>query len=285
MSGIEQVWMDGKRLEGDCLTISPFSETLLYGRGLFETMALRDGVLRFWEFHLDRLIDGGEDLGFYMPARGQLTSHVRDVVRSAGLVDGRIRLLLFHDGESRSPQILLYLADLPGSSTAPVRLLLSDVVRTVPSTPIRRKTTSYLDELMVQRSATAAGAFDGVILAGNGIVAEGSRSNIFISLDGAIRTPPVSTGLLPGVGRRGVLCGAGELGIPIEESGFGVQELRRADRVIVVNALRGVCPVAEIDYGEETGVFDCGSESQSLAGLLGAAFDRGWASTSLRIGE
>ena len=283
MNGNERVWVDGKRLEGVNLPISPFSETLLYGRGLFETMAFHDGVLQFWEFHLDRLYAGGEDLGFDMPPRGELTSHVREVIRSAGLADVRIRLLLFHDGISQSPGVLLYLSELPETPDSPVRLILSDVVRSVPSTPIRRKTTSYLDELIVQRRATAAGAFDGVMLATDGTVAEGSRSNIFINLDGIVRTPPVATGLLPGVGRRGVLSGAGELGIVIEESEFRVEELRRAEGIVVVNALRGVRPVSQIDFREEEGVFDCGSDSRPLADLLRSAFDRGCETSSLHI--
>ena len=284
MNRVEQVWVDGNRLEGDHLPISPFSETLLYGRGLFETMALHDGILRYWEFHLDRLYAGGEDLGFDMPSRGQITSDVRNVIRTAGLVDGRIRLLLIDDGNSRRPGTLLYLSDLPVSPPSPVRLILSDVVRSVPSTPKRRKTTSYLDELIVQRQATAAGAFDGVMLGVDGSVSEGARSNIFISSDGVISTPPESTGLLPGVGRRGVLSGAAELGIGIEESGFTAEELLRADGIVVVNALRGVTPVSGIDTVEQEGLLDCdGEESRRLADLLRSAFDRGWATTSLLI--
>lgn len=283
MSEKGQVWIDGKRLESDHVPISPFSETLLYGRGLFETMALRSGVLRYWDFHLDRLYAGGGDLGFDMPPRDRMTSHVREVIRNAGIADGRIRLLLFHDGANRSPSVLLDLSDLPDSSKSSVRLLLSDVVRSVPSTGMRRKTTSYVDELIVQQRAVAAGAFDGVMFAADGTVAEGSRSNIFITLDGVARTPPVSTGLLPGVGRRGVLSGAEELGIMIEESGFRVEDLRRAEGVVVVNALRGVCPVAGIDSAAHERAFEYGSESQALADLLETAFDRGWATSSLHV--
>jgi branched-chain amino acid aminotransferase len=283
MNETDQIWVDGNRLEGEILHISPFSETLLYGRGLFETMGLHDGLLRFWAFHLDRLYAGGEDLGFDMPRRDQLTNHVQDVLRHADITSGRIRLLLFHNGVDQTPRILLHIARPPEPTTSSVRLHLSDVVRSVPSTEVRRKTTSYLDEWIVQRKAVAVGAFDGVMISGKGNIAEGSRSSIFVRFGGGVVTPPLTTGLLPGVGRRGVLSGAGEIGIEIHESEFTVEEFCQADGVVVVNALRGIYPVAGIESLEGKEIVDFGIASQQLAEFLRPAFERGWGRSSLRI--
>jgi para-aminobenzoate synthetase/4-amino-4-deoxychorismate lyase len=87
------------------------------------------------------------------------------------------------------------------------------------------------------RAAEAQGAFDMLFFNTDGELTEGGRSNVFLRLDGRWYTPPLSSGVLPGVMRR----------VLLEDSAWNAQErrltladLHRAEEIIVCNALRGV---------------------------------------------
>lgn len=70
-----------------------------------------------------------------------------------------------------------------------------------------------------------------------GELTEGGRSNVFLKIDGLWYTPPLSSGLLPGV-MRAVLLGDPEWNAA--ERVILESDLMRADALIVCNALRGV---------------------------------------------
>ena len=69
-----------------------------------------------------------------------------------------------------------------------------------------------------------------------GEITEGSRSNLFIKLNGRWFTPPLSAGLLPGVMRAAMLE---DEALNASERCFGINELRAAEDVAACNALRG----------------------------------------------
>ncbi len=78
--------------------------------------------------------------------------------------------------------------------------------------------------------------FDMLFVNERGEVTEGGRSNLFVKLDGRWVTPPLESGVLPGV-MRGVL---------LDDRAFGATErvvtgddLARAEALLLTNALRG----------------------------------------------
>ena len=69
-----------------------------------------------------------------------------------------------------------------------------------------------------------------------GEITEGSRSNLFIKLNGRWFTPPLFAGLLPGVMRAAMLE---DQALDASERCFGIDELRGAEDVDVCKARRG----------------------------------------------
>ncbi|SDB83083.1 aminodeoxychorismate synthase component I [Paraburkholderia lycopersici] len=101
------------------------------------------------------------------------------------------------------------------------------------------KTTRRAEFDRAWREAEALGAFDMLFFNERGELTEGGRSNVFVKIDGAWWTPPLASGVLPGV-MRGVL---------LDDASFGAKErvLTRADALaaealLVTNALRGAVP-------------------------------------------
>ncbi len=90
-------------------------------------------------------------------------------------------------------------------------------------------------------AARAAGADEPLLLNERGELTEGARTNLVLESGGRRRTPARGCGLLAGIG-RGELLRRGR----VEEAVLKPVDLERADRIWLVNALRGWIPVARV---------------------------------------
>jgi para-aminobenzoate synthetase/4-amino-4-deoxychorismate lyase len=93
------------------------------------------------------------------------------------------------------------------------------------------------------RARERAGPCDDVILWNErGEVTESCIANVVVSIEGSLYTPPVACGLLPGVARARAL----RSGL-VRERIITLDELRRADSVCCINAVRGMYEVSILD--------------------------------------
>jgi branched-subunit amino acid aminotransferase/4-amino-4-deoxychorismate lyase len=64
--------------------------------------------------------------------------------------------------------------------------------------------------------------------------------------NGALATPPVLDGALPGIARSVVVGIAGRLGIAVRQRAVAAADLERADEIFLTNSLAEVLPVTGI---------------------------------------
>ena len=76
---------------------------------------------------------------------------------------------------------------------------------------------------------------------------EGSSTNVFIVKDGRLATHPADHFILRGITRDVVIELAKELGIPVTERAFSVEELFRADEVLISSTTMEITPIISID--------------------------------------
>lgn len=88
-------------------------------------------------------------------------------------------------------------------------------------------------------SARPSGIDEVIFFNGQDELCEGCITNIFVQVDGQKLTPPVSSGLLPGVLRASLLS-TGE----VREAILTRTELERAEKIWIGNSLRGLMPAA-----------------------------------------
>lgn len=197
-------------------------ETLLYEAG--EGFWLLDG-------HLARLKASAAYFGYAYDAAA-----VRNALDRA--VDGRpetrlrVRLLLAEDGA-----VSVTVAEQPAQAAGSVmRYAISDT-RVDSANPFlfHKTTRRELYDREWQHYAETQGTDEVLYLNERGELAEGSRTNIFIERDGKLLTPPLSSGLLPGV-LRGDLIAQGTA----VEAVLTLDDLARADAVYVGNSVRGL---------------------------------------------
>lgn len=101
---------------------------------------------------------------------------------------------------------------------------------------LRHKTTRRAEYDRGWREAEARGAFDTLFFNERGELTEGGRSNVFVKLAGRWWTPPLESGVLPGI-MRGVLLE--DIDLHAAERVLTRIDVRNAEALLVCNALRG----------------------------------------------
>jgi para-aminobenzoate synthetase/4-amino-4-deoxychorismate lyase len=209
---------------------------------LFETIhATREAGCRHLDRHLQRLGSSAAYFGFAYDeqmARAALSDSCAGLP-SAGA--HRMRLTLNQAGICN-----LHTAPLM-PLTEPVRLLLALQPTAADDLFLRHKTSVRDRYDAAWRTAEAQGAFDMLFCNTRGELTEGARSNVFIKMNGRWYTPPLNAGVLPGV-MRAVLLADAEWSAC--ERRLTLDDLRRADEIMICNALRGALP-AIIEWGAE----------------------------------
>lgn len=109
------------------------------------------------------------------------------------------------------------------------------------------KTANYLENILARQEAKRAGADEALLLNEKGILAEASMSNLFLVKDGALMTPDLASGILPGITRGVVLEIAAKLGIKAVETEIPPKTISKADEAFLTNSLVEIVPLVELD--------------------------------------
>jgi branched-chain amino acid aminotransferase len=256
-----KIYIDGEFHDKENAKVSVFDHGLLYGDGVFEGIRFYNGrVFRLGQ-HVDRLFDSAKairlDIGLDHAA---VRDAVLETIRLNGLHDGYVRLVV-----TRGPGDLgLNPALCPKASV----IVIASAITLYPeekylnglevvTCATRRvshgalspmvKSLNYLNNVMAKIEAVNAGAGEGLMLNEQGYVAECTGDNIFIVKDGAIRTPPTSSGALAGVTRHVLFEMAEGAGIPLTEPLLTRYDIYTADECFLTGTAAEVIPVVKLD--------------------------------------
>ena len=202
---------------------------------LIETMRIRNGEAPLWYLHLRRLAVSCKALGIPLPGELEVPK---------GGTDRVYRLEVGMRGVQVSER-------LPGPTT-PVKLVVSKVAHH--SYPYKTTDRAQFDRAL--DAARGAGADDALLLTPGGFIAETAIWSVLWWDYDQLCGPAFELGILPGVGRARVT----ELVGKVEERRSTLKDIEGMP-LLLVNAVRGVVPVATLD-----GVpLPAGRESDALA--------------------
>ncbi len=108
------------------------------------------------------------------------------------------------------------------------------------------KSVNLLANVLARQRAKEAGAFEAILLR-EGMVTEGSVSNVMVVRKGTIQTAPEGHRILSGVTRAMVLELARKEGLPIVETFVGREDLLTATEVFLTGTTVEVLPVIRVD--------------------------------------
>jgi D-alanine transaminase len=108
------------------------------------------------------------------------------------------------------------------------------------------KSISLLPNVMANEAAHAVGAFE-AILVRDGVITEGSHSNVWGVRDGRLVTYPASNYILAGMTRARVFALAQELGLRAAEDVIHSHEIRELDELFLTGTTTEIMPVIRVD--------------------------------------
>ncbi len=108
------------------------------------------------------------------------------------------------------------------------------------------KSISLIANVMIRLRANELNVMDAVMVR-DGLVTEGTASNIFVVHQGIISTPPKSDCLLPGITRDLVIELARANGFKLEERDINQDELETADEIWLTSSTREIAPLVKLD--------------------------------------
>jgi branched-chain amino acid aminotransferase len=224
-----------------------------YGDGLFETMRMMKGELKFAGLHADRLQRGMRALkmdGYSQMDTWFLKEKCDDIAKRNKAKHGRLRLGVFRDADglyTPSQNKAGWCLEIQPSDEP--RYFLNSKGLIMDIFPDLKKATGYLSNIKTSSALlyVMAGLYktqnkldDVFILNQDGFLCESGNSNVFVWYRNHLYTPALSEGCVEGVMRQVVIGLARDNGIPITEAQINPDILYEAEEVFLTNAARGI---------------------------------------------
>ncbi len=281
------VWVNGDLLPVARPHISIRDRGFTLGDGVFETVRVRGERPLNWNRHLARLRSGAAMLDLTLPLEDAgLTSAVFETLRANGLTEAVLRVSVSR-GVARQRGLIpdpgakpVLVIDAQPYSAYPIALyargmaaITSSIRRNEHSPLSRAKTLSYLDSVLARREAALQEEDEALLLNCAGELACASAANLFLVVAGALVTPDVGSGALPGTVRGLILEDlAPRLGLAFEERPVEPAKLRRATESFLTSSLLGVMPLTQVD-GQPVGAGRPGPVTVRLGAAVEAALE------------
>ena len=254
------IYLNKVMLEATKARVAPVSSAMLYGRGVFTTLAIYNGKPFLWAQHWQRLKDHAERLNIDCAGANErnVGEAVSKLVAVNQVKDGRARvILLARSGRDawrtqkespRKTDLLILTSEVQQISRAGLSLAVSPYRCNTFSPLAGIKSLNYLDEVLAWEEAQAREFDEAVMLNERGEIVSATMANIFWVREGTIHTPALSTGALAGVTREAVIELAAKLFIPLIEGVYDLADLTEAEEIFLTSASYGVAPVTTFDF-------------------------------------
>ncbi len=244
---------NGELLPADSKLLAVTNRAFRYGDGLFESMRLMKGQLKFADLHADRLQRGMKALkidGYSQMDTWFLKDKVEQLATRNKIKHGRLRLTVYREAEGLYTPLqnkMGYCLEIQPVDEPRYFLnnkgLIMDVFTDL------AKPTNYLSNIKTCNSLVyvMAGLFktqnkldDTFLLNQNGFLCEAGSSNVFVWYKSHLYTPALSEGCVEGVMRQIVMKLAKQANIPLTEAQINPDILYEADEVFITNASKGI---------------------------------------------
>jgi len=246
-------WVDAAQRQ----SISADDRGLLYGDGLFETMAVVDGEVPLWDLHAERLQAGCRRLRLACPSLPELHSEL--VTRTGGTKRAILKLILTRGVGGRGyaidpesvPSVILQLHPWPElpqeywTRGVKVRFCSMSLARQPALAGIKH--LNRLEQVLARAEWTTPDIQEGLLADSEGYVIEAVSHNLFVLEGQTFATPDLDQCGVAGVMRGYILDILRQQGCEIRITRLDRHALVAADAVFLCNSIHGIWPVCELE--------------------------------------
>ncbi|CEK10681.1 D-amino acid aminotransferase [Legionella hackeliae] len=253
MSGI--VYLNGKYVEACDAKISVFDRGFLFGDAVYEVIPVYNDRPFFVDRHLGRLKTSLSHSRIVAPQLDWKEIFHNLIKKNGG---GNLQIYLQitrgnqgvrkHDIPSGiEPTIVAFTLHTPYASLETKRKgLNANLVEDIRWSRCDIKTTSLLANILLNDDAVSKGA-NTAILSREGLLTEGSASNVFLVDNGVVYTPPLNNLCLPGITRQIAIELIQSLSWTFREENIPAKALYKAEEVWITSTTKEIYPVTRID--------------------------------------
>lgn len=243
-----KVIFNSNLLDFQDVSLSTQNRGFRYGDGFFETIAVINGVPRFIEHHLARLIKAAKILQldvWQTLNTKKINGEIAALINANDIGNyAKLRLTVWRDS------IGLY---TPESSASNYMMIIENKsyqkINAIRSAGFSKKVYNSFSSISSFKTLSAmkyvvAGIerkdnhFDEIIILDqNGFISETMSSNIFWRDDNGYYTPPISTGCIDGIMRNQIIIMLNRKGYNVEEKLINVNEFLESSHIFTTNAM------------------------------------------------
>ncbi len=244
--------LNGEFMPAHLATIPLSDRGARFGDGVFETIAIHEGVPYQWELHMARLREGLAALRLPSPV-ADLQTAARALLHKNNTRDGFLRISISRGGESAGylpldaaapPRWAIEYSTPRPLPTTLARLFVSSYRKpSLASLPVNYKLSQGVNSTLALLEAQENGYDEAILLTENGIICGAAAANIFWIAGEKIFTPALTTGCLNGTTRAAILRLSP---LATEEVEAPVSTLASAEAVFLTNCRVGLLPVQSL---------------------------------------
>lgn len=254
------IYLNKTMVEATKARVAPVSSAMLYGRGVFTTLAIYHSGPFLWSNHWQRLATHAKrlDIDHTGCTEKSVGDALRKLIAFNQVKEGRARvILLARSGRdiwrTKSPgtkktDLLIMTGDSQKVSQNGLSLAVSPYRVNTFSPLTGIKSLNYLDHVLSWEEAQSRDFDEAVVLNERGEIVSATTANLFWAKNGTLHTPALSTGALAGITRDCVIEIANKHFIPLLEGVYEMIDLTDADEIFLTSSSLGVAPVTTFDF-------------------------------------
>jgi D-alanine transaminase len=260
------VYLNGRYLPIEEACVPVLDRGFIFGDGVYEVIPVYSRRPFRMTDHLRRLRHSLEAIRLANPhSDAEWIERIEPLVAQADYADQGIYLQVTRGPAPRDQAIPTQVTPtvfiMPMPLPAPGPEIIEHGVRAATAIDDRWlhcdiKSTSSLANVLLRQHSVDAGCAETILLR-DGLLTEGSASNVFLVHSGRLLTPPKSHLILPGVTYDVVLELARELGQPCDLRPVREIELRTADELWITSSTKEITAVTHLD-GKPVGLGEPG---------------------------
>jgi len=272
------IYLNKTMVEATKARVAPVSSAMLYGRGVFTTLAIYNSQPFLWSNHWQRLAAHAKklDIDFTGCNEKNVGEALHKLIAFNRVQEGRARVIML----ARSGRDI-WKTRAPGAKKTDLLIMTGEPQKVAPNglslavSPYRANTVSplagikslnYLEHVLSWEEAQSRDFDEAVVLNERGEIVSATTANLFWAKNGTLHTPNLSTGALAGVTRECVVEIANKHFIPLLEGVYEMPDLIDADEIFMTSSSLGVAPVTTFDFRR----YSMGS----LTATIAQAFER-----------
>ena len=227
-------------------------EGLLRGRAAFETLRVYSGRPFRLEAHLDRLTGSAASIGLPALERRRLQVLVGLVLPKAEGGDASLRLVWTAGPAGGAPSAFALLGTIPEwieetRARGATAVSLLGVRASAPWLLPGVKSTSYAVNMAAEAEARRRGVDEALFVDADGLVLEGTVTNVWWRRGRTLYTPALDLGILAGVTRATLMELAPGCEYQVEEGSYRLEELLAAEEAFTSSSVRELMPLVDVD--------------------------------------